>query len=106
MKTGSGGLDSRPLRRRRDVRRFAELMDGPDASAEPELHLQCSGTVRRHLLTSRLASLAPAEITPGKVENFLSTKEDEISASSVDTTCARTSGPPSMPPARPNGSTG
>jgi hypothetical protein len=36
---------------------------------------QCAGTVRRHLLASKLARLAPAEITPGKVEDFLSAKE-------------------------------
>jgi integrase len=45
---------------------------------------QCAGTVRRHILGSRLAKLAPAEITPGKVDDFLSMKEGEISAASVN----------------------
>ena len=45
---------------------------------------QCAGTVRRHLVASKLAELAPAEVTPGKVTDFLSAKEDEVSASTVN----------------------
>jgi len=36
---------------------------------------RCAGTVRRHLIASKLAQLKPADITPGKVENFLSDKK-------------------------------
>ncbi len=45
---------------------------------------RCAGTVRRHLLGAPLAKLPPAEVTPGKVDDFLAEKEGEISASSVN----------------------
>lgn len=47
-------------------------------------YLRCAGTVRRHLLSSRLARFAPEEVTPGKVDDLLCEKEGEISASSVN----------------------
>ena len=47
-------------------------------------YLRCAGTVRRHLLSSKLAGFAPADVTPGKVDDLLCAKEDEMSASTVN----------------------
>jgi hypothetical protein len=46
--------------------------------AQTRAYKRCAGTVRRHILASSLAKLAPAELTPGKVDNFLYSKADEI----------------------------
>ncbi|HXU63085.1 MAG TPA: hypothetical protein VN962_15370 [Polyangia bacterium] len=45
---------------------------------------QCAGTVRKHIISSRLALLPPSQVTTAKVDDFLSEKEDELSASSVN----------------------
>jgi integrase len=47
-------------------------------------YYQCAGTVRKHIITSRLARLPPSQVTPAKVDDFLAEKEDELSASSVN----------------------
>jgi integrase len=44
----------------------------------------CVGFVRMHLLGSSLARLAPAEVTPGKVEEFLTRHDGELSPASVN----------------------
>ncbi len=45
---------------------------------------RCVGTVRKHILEDKVARLAPGEVTPGRVDNFLSDKENEVSASTVN----------------------
>jgi integrase len=45
---------------------------------------QCAGTVRKHIISSRLAGLPPSQVTPAKVDDFLAKKEDELSACSVN----------------------
>ena len=44
----------------------------------------CSSFIRKHLLGSPLANLAPSEVTPGKVETLLEKKDEEIAAGSVN----------------------
>ena len=44
----------------------------------------CSSFIRAHLLDSTLSGLAPAEVTPGKVEDFLRKKEADLAPGSVN----------------------
>ena len=52
--------------------------------AQTRAYKRCAGTVRRHILASPLAKLAPAELTPGKVDNFLYSKADEVGPATVN----------------------
>jgi integrase len=45
---------------------------------------RCAGTVRKHVLSHPIARLAPAELTPGRVDDFLCAQELEFSASTVN----------------------
>ncbi len=45
---------------------------------------RCAGTVRKHILAHRIAKLPPQELTPGRVDDFLSEKELKLSASTVN----------------------
>ena len=45
---------------------------------------RCAGTVRKHLLAHPIAKLAPSELSPGRVDDFLSEAEFKYSASTVN----------------------
>jgi integrase len=45
---------------------------------------RCAGTVRRHIMSAPLAKLPPTQVTPGRVDDFLTEKESELSQASVN----------------------